>query len=255
MGIILAGLLGVLAGILVNYLSDVLPSLRKLTQPVCQKCSSDYSWKDYLLLTPCKKCGVVRSWRTYVTLGLGVIFSLGLWLNPPIRMGYPLSMLVLIFLGVVTIIDLEQRLILHMVSLFGVFLGIITGTVRYNLMTSILGGLAGFGVMLAFYGFGILFARYRARKLGHDDGEEALGFGDVTISAVLGFMLGWPLILYGLMIGILAGGIFSLVLVLFLVLTKRYETMTIFTAYGPYLVFGASILLYFPQYLSFLSGK
>ena len=170
-------------------------------------------------------------------------------------MGYPLSMLVLIFLGVVTIIDLEQRLILHMVSLFGVFLGIITGTVRYNLMTSILGGLAGFGVMLAFYGFGILFARYRARKLGHDDGEEALGFGDVTISAVLGFMLGWPLILYGLMIGILAGGIFSLVLVLFLVLTKRYETMTIFTAYGPYLVFGASILLYFPQYLSFLSGK
>jgi len=43
--------------------------------------------------------------------------------------------------------------------------------------------------------------------------------------------------------------------VAFLVLTRRYESMTIFTAYGPYLVLGAAILLYFPQFLSIMLGK
>jgi prepilin signal peptidase PulO-like enzyme (type II secretory pathway) len=170
-------------------------------------------------------------------------------------MGYWLGFLVLTFFGVVVVIDIEHRLILHVVSLAGALLGILTGTVRYNFATALVGGLAGLGVMLIFYWFGILFARYRARKLGHDDGEEALGFGDVTISAVIGLMLGWPLILYGLMIGILAGGLISLVLVIFLIATRRYESMTVFTAYGPYLVLGAIILLYFPQVLTFLLGK
>jgi hypothetical protein len=31
--------------------------------------------------------------------------------------------------------------------------------------------------------------------------------------------------------------------------------MTVFTAYGPYLVFGAVILLYFPKMLSILLGR
>jgi leader peptidase (prepilin peptidase)/N-methyltransferase len=255
MGLLLAGFLGLIAGILVNYLSDVLPTQHKLGQPVCAHCGAEYGWKDYLLINSCQKCGAARTWRTYICLALGMILSILLWLYPPARMGYWLGLAVLFFFGLVVVIDLEHRLILHMVSLAGALLGIVTGTVRYNLATAVIGGLVGLGVMLVFYWFGILFARYRARKLGHDDGEEALGFGDVTISAVLGLMLGWPLILYGLMIGILAGGLISLALVLFLIAARRYETMTVFTAYGPYLVLGASILLYFPQVLSFLSGK
>ena len=91
--------------------------------------------------------------------------------------------------------------------------------------------------------------------MGTDDGEEALGFGDVTISAVLGLMLGWPVIMYGLLFGVLAGGLISLALILILVAARRYQSMTVFTAYGPYLVFGAAILLYFPKMLSVLLGK
>jgi hypothetical protein len=44
-------------------------------------------------------------------------------------------------------------------------------------------------------------------------------------------------------------------LVLVLVATRRYETMTVFTAYGPYLVLGATLLLYFPQVLTIMLGK
>jgi len=255
MGYLLAGLMGFIAGFMVNYLSDVLPIQRKFAVPACTNCGKQYLLKDYLMLDDCRHCGAPRTWRTYTCIIAGVVFSLALWQFPPVRMGYWLSFFVLFYFGVVIVIDIEHRLILHMVSLAGAVLGVITGTIRYNLITSLLGGLTGLLVMLVFYLFGVVFARYRARKLGHDDGEEALGFGDVTISAVLGLMLGWPLVLYGLMIGILAGGLISLGLVIFLIVTRRYESMTVFTAYGPYLVMGAVILLYFPKFLSFLSGN
>jgi hypothetical protein len=54
---------------------------------------------------------------------------------------------------------------------------------------------------------------------------------------------------------VLAGGVISLALVLFLVVTRRYQSMTVFTAYGPYLVLGAALLIYFPRTLSILLGK
>jgi leader peptidase (prepilin peptidase)/N-methyltransferase len=243
------------AGMLVNYLSDVLPSQRRLTKPVCQYCGANYRWKDYFLLTACRACGKPRSWRTYILLAAGICLSLALWLNPPTRMGYWLGLCVLTYLSLVMVIDLEHRLILHTVSLAGAVLGLVTGTIRYGLTTALLGGLAGLGVMLLFYWLGTLFARYRARKLGTDDDEEALGFGDVTLSAVLGLMLGWPFILFGLFFGVLAGGLASLGIVFFLVVTRRYQSMTVFTAYGPYLVFGAAIILYFPKLLSILLGR
>ena len=255
MNLLFAGILGLIASLLVNYLSDVLPAQRKLAAPLCAHCNSQYSLKDYLLLSACRKCGAARSWRTYISLAAGICISLALWLNPPARMGYWLGLAVLVYFGLVVVIDFEHRLILHMVILPGALLGVLAGTVRTNLVSALLGGLVGFGMMLIFYGIGILFARYRARKLGRDDGEEALGFGDVTISAVLGLMLGWPMILYGLTIGILVGGLISLALVIILIAARRYETMTVFTAYGPYLIFGALLLMYFPQFLAFLSGK
>jgi prepilin signal peptidase PulO-like enzyme (type II secretory pathway) len=255
MGLFIAGLCGLIAGILVNYLSDVLPHQRKLAQPVCLKCGATLGWQGYLLLQSCSVCHKRRSIRTYLTITAGIILSILLWLDPPTRMGYWASLLVLAYFALIVVIDFENRLILHMVSLAGLLIGLGVGTLRYNFFTSIAGGAAGFLMMLIFYYFGILFARYRARKLGRDDGEEALGFGDVILSAVLGLMLGWPLIIYGLVIGILLGGLISLVLVLFLLATRRYETMTVFTAYGPYLVMGAIILMYFPRALSILLGK
>ena len=246
---------GLLAGLLVNYLSDVLPTQRKLGRPVCRHCGADYTWKDYLILSACQKCGAARSWRTYASLLAGIAISVLLWLYPAPPLSYGLNLIVLAYFGLVVVIDIEHRLILHMVSLGGALLGVVVGAARYGLTNSLIGGAVGLGVMLSFYGIGILFARYRARKLGHDDGEEALGFGDVTISAVLGLMLGWPLIMYGLLIGILAGGVISLSLMLFLMATRRYESMTVFTAYGPYLVLGAAVLLYFPQVLTIMLGK
>jgi leader peptidase (prepilin peptidase)/N-methyltransferase len=242
---ILAGLLGLAAGLLVNYLSDVLPVKARLTRPICQHCGVDLPWKEYLFFSPCHACGKSRTWRTYLVLAAGVGLALLLWFTRPAWMGYWLALLLLIFLGLVMVIDIEHRLILHSITLTGSVLGLVTGLARYTWTRTLLGGAIGLGLMLVLYGFGALFARSRARRLGVDDGEEALGFGDVTLSGVLGLMVGFPNILYALATGILLAGAFSILLILVLWTRKKFETAGIYIAYGPFLVLGAVVYLFF----------
>jgi leader peptidase (prepilin peptidase) / N-methyltransferase len=245
MNVIVAIILGYVAGWLVNYLSDVLPTLRKLSRPLCAHCGTPFRWSDYLLVSACRECKRPRSWRTYIVLVTAPIISAILWITPPAQFGYWIGLLVLTYFGVVVVIDVEHRLILHIVSLVGVAIGLLAGFTANGPVWTLLGGLAGLLIMFVLYQFGVLFARYRARKLGVDDDEEALGFGDVILTGVIGLMLGWPQITRGLIIAILAGGMISLLLIVVLSAMRRYQSMNVFFAYGPYLVLGAVILMFF----------
>ena len=246
---------GFLAGWLVNYLSDVLPTLRRFSRPVCSHCGVAFSWQDYLLVRACRSCKHTRSWRTAIVLLAAIAISAAAWINTPPKLGYWISLLLLTYFGVVLVIDLEHRLILHPVSLAGAVLGLVVGILNNGLISTLVGGFAGLGMMLAFYLFGTLFARYRARKLGVDDDEEALGFGDVILAGVIGLMLGWPQVFYALLIAILAGGLVSFLVILVLSAMRRFQSMNVFTAYGPYLVLGAVLLIFFPQAVAFFAGK
>jgi leader peptidase (prepilin peptidase)/N-methyltransferase len=246
MDIFIAIMLGLMAGGLVNYLSDVLPTQRSLSRPTCIHCAATLRWRDYFLLKVCHECKKPRSWRTYIVLVAAPVLSALLWINPPAQLGYWISLLIITYFGVVLVIDLEHRLILHIVSIVGAIIGLVAGIINHGLVSTLVGGLVGLLLMLTFYFFGTVFARYRARKLGVDDGEEALGFGDVTLSAVIGLMVGWPDITRALLIAILAGGLISLLVIIILVALRRYQSMSVFTAYGPYLILGAALLLFFP---------
>lgn len=247
MNIFIALISGFLAGWLVNYLSDVLPTLRKLSRPVCSHCGTPFNWQDYFLIRACRDCKKARSLRTPIVILSAIAISVALSINYPPKLGYWLSLLLLTYFGVVLVIDLEHRLILHIVSLVGVGLGLVIGILNNGLLMTLVGGSAGLGIMFIFYLFGTLFARYRARKLGVDDDEEALGFGDVLLSGVIGLMVGWPQIGRALIIAILAGGLVSVVIILVLSAMRRFQSMNVFTAYGPYLILGAVLFLFFPQ--------
>jgi len=159
-------------------------------------------------------------------------------------MGYWLGMILLAYLGVVTVIDLEHHLILHPVSLAGVILGFGIGIWLHGLRATLLGGLIGFLGMLSFYYLGILFVRLSARLRGQSIGEdEGIGFGDVNLSGVIGLLLGWPGILAGLLLAILLGGIASLLYLLFMITVRRYQP-SLALPYGPFLAASAIILLY-----------
>src|SRR5215216_4311441 len=249
---------GWFAGLFINYVSDVLPFTRRFSQPTCPECQTPFSWADYLTLRACRKCGKSRSLRTWLVQILTTASFVYFWLFPSKSLGIPLGMIVIIYFGIITVIDLEHRLILHPTSLAGAVLGLIVGTVIHSradglllgAAKSLLGGLFGFGVMFLLYQFGALVARIRARKMQAagqaDDEEEALGGGDVYLAGVLGLMLGWPFIVRALILGILLGGLFSIVLLLTLVVRRRYsnEALMTFIPYGPYFIISAFYLLF-----------
>jgi len=252
--------LGWVAGLFINYASDVLPRTRRFSQPTCSGCEAPLPWTDYLTLRACRNCGKKRSLRTWLVQILAVASFVYFWLVPSKALGFPLGALVLVYFGIITVIDLEHRLILHPTSLAGAALGLIVGTFiysrKYELLGSVgmslLGGLAGFGIMFLLYQFGTLVARFRARKMQAagqaDDEEEALGGGDVYLTGVLGLMLGWPAILAALVYGVLLGGLASIIFIVALLVRRRYasEALMTFIPYGPYFIIGASLLLFRP---------
>ncbi|HAV78493.1 MAG TPA: hypothetical protein DCX53_14185 [Anaerolineae bacterium] len=253
-------LFGWIAGLFINYASDVLPITRQFSQPACANCQTAFSWTEYLTLRACHHCRTRRSLRTWIVQFATVASILYLWLYPPNGLGLLLSLIVLTYFGIITVIDLEHRLILHPTSAFGAILGLIAGTYLHSrindnglligLGMSLLGGLFGFGVMFVLYQIGALVARMRARRMQAagqpDDEEEALGGGDVYLLGVLGLMLGWPFIFNAFIIGVISGGLISLLFIIALFVQRRYssEALMTFIPYGPYFILGAMYVLF-----------
>lgn len=234
-------LLGLVAGYFVNYVSDVLPYTRRFSQPACPHCATPYSWSDYLRFKACRSCGRNRRTRTYVVLLVMLAATVYFWINPPLRIGFILAYVLLTYLGIVFVIDLEHRLIMHPVSYTGAVLGLGIGTYAHGLVPTLLGGAFGFGSMLLLYYLGELFTRYMSKRRGESVDEVALGFGDVNLCGVTGLLLGWPVILAGILFTIFAGGIGSLLVIAYMLARKRYNAFTPIP-YAPFLIL--SVLFY-----------
>ncbi len=143
-----------------------------------------------LLFRKCKHCGQPPSWRRALILCLAIVANIWLWYYPTQRMGYWVGFLLLVYLGVVAVIDIEYRLILQPVSLVGAVLGLAIGTWIHSFWMTIAGGIAGFAIMFTLYYLGDVFARWLARRRGEELSEVALGYGDVMLSGVLGVRVG-----------------------------------------------------------------
>jgi leader peptidase (prepilin peptidase)/N-methyltransferase len=253
---------GLVLSLLVNYLADVLPITRQFSRPVCMQCGQVYSPIDYLLFKACGQCNRRRSFRSWLTPVIIIAISIYLWSDPPARIdGYAVSMAVVAYFGLIFVVDVEHRLILHPTSIFGAVLGLGVGWMNYGLYQTLLGGAGGLLFMLALYGFGVLFARWRARKMSQTgqpaDDEEALGFGDVTLAGVLGLLLSWRLIWFGLLFGILLAGAFALLMVVFMLVIRKYKenVLMVFMPYGPFLILSAFFLLFLPNWVASIVPK
>jgi prepilin signal peptidase PulO-like enzyme (type II secretory pathway) len=241
--ILLPILLGILAGYFVNYIGDVLPFTRRFSQPACPHCGQAITWKNYLLYRPCNSCGTKRRLRSIIVPVFYLIVTIYLWLAPPSRLGFYLAFLISIYLGVILVIDIEHRLIMHPVSIAGAVLALGTGIYIHGPAPTLIGGAVGFGSMLAFYFLGEVFSRYMSKRRRQAIEEVALGFGDVNLSGISGLFLGWPVILAGLLFTIFAGGFASLMVILFMLIRKRYQAFTPIP-YAPFLILAIIFYLY-----------
>ena len=236
--------LGFLVGILLNHFSDTLPISRKIFQkPQCEKCGQTFDFYNYITLSRCQNCRSFPKLRRYLVMLFAMISIPLIYFFPPIYIEWVLAMIIFTYLGLVFIIDFEHRLILHPVSFVGGVIFLIMGIFLNGWKITIFGFLAGFGIMYALYLLGILFGKFMAKRRGQEIDEIALGFGDVTLSTILGLLLGWPRIGVTLFFAIILGGVFSGLFLFFSVITRRYKAFTAIP-YAPFIIISGIILIY-----------
>jgi leader peptidase (prepilin peptidase)/N-methyltransferase len=257
--ILLYAVLGLLVGALINLCADQLPRWRRLRRapfcPYCEEPRPAWAWVStlaYLRFRPeCQHCSAPISWRhPLVELGTALLFAF-LW----VRYGHgdqtafliPYTVYSSIFV-LVLVIDLEHKLILNVVIYPAWILALLGSLLHpdphfYRL--ALIGGAVGFGLLFLIYLLGELFVRVMSKVRGQPIHAVAFGFGDVRLGGFIGFVLGFPLVLNAIFVAILLGGLGGLVYwFVSAVILRRYSLFTAIP-YGPFLVIGALIFMFF----------
>lgn len=142
-------------------------------------------------------------------------------------------------LVVVFFIDLDHQIIPDVITYPSVALGALASfknSFSGGFIPSISGAVLGFGV---FYLIAVLaFAVFK---------KEALGFGDVKFAAVMGVFLGWKALIFAMYCSFLAGGIIGGALML-----MKFKSRRDYIPFGPFLVAGSFITLFFKDKLFYL---
>ncbi|HET7010917.1 MAG TPA: prepilin peptidase [Anaerolineales bacterium] len=249
---VIFALLGLLLGALINLLADILPRARRPEVPRCRACGAPRPPRTWLSIVAlvlgemrCSYCGASQGVRRLVaelvaTIG-AVLLSLRYAEAWPLTTGILAGFVFLL----ITVIDLEHRLILHMVSIpSAIALGVLRSLdPGQGPAKTLAGGAAGFLILLAMYGLGIVFSRVLSSARGRPLDDVAFGFGDVMLGGVLGLTLGWPGVIVAIVLGILAAGAFSFGMILFRLYRRTY-TAFLAIPYGPFLILGAAFVLY-----------
>jgi len=236
--------LGLFIGSLVNYFADVLPATRRFSRPVCPECDQPFMPKDHLFSLRCPHCRHQRPTRHIIVLITSVILCALLRFFPFHGLNFWASLPLLIYLALIVVIDLEHRLVLLETSLFGFVLMLIYGIIFHGLGKALIGALGGMLIMLALFLLGMAFGKIVGIIRHKAINEVPFGFGDVVFGMILGLLSGWPAIAAGLLLGIVIFSAYSLLWLISLVLTKRYESFSNAQALTPFLILGTIILFY-----------
>ena len=248
--ILIAALAGFLSGIAVNALADSLPFTRTVRPPSCASCAAPrrlVAWSGLLATlsssSHCPYCGAKQKPRRPIVEIVAVSWSIVLNLILPEGRFYWPSFTLSAILLLVIVIDLEHRLILHVVTApAAVVMGLLGALdASRGPLKTLAGGAVGFLVVLGLFMLGGLFARLIFRVRGQALEEVAFGFGDVTLAGVIGLAVGFPGIVVALTMGVLAGGVFSLGFLLFMIARGRYVAF-VPIPYSPFLALGALVV-------------
>lgn len=258
-------LLGLILGVFVNHMADLLPRRESLWRaplcPVCQRPRSLWQWSALIAyLTGHWRCAVCGgSWRVrhlLAELASALLFA-HLWARygPGVQLAL-LTLYTLVFL-LVFLIDLEHRLILNVVIYPAILLAVIGSFLRPDLSARLVlvGGLVGYALVFLIYLGGPLFVRFWSRLRGRTTQEVPFGFGDVNLALFIGLVVGFPAVIFALVLGILFGGIGALTVLLVRAVGQgRYHELTPIP-YGPFLIAGGMIMMFFgPQIMSAYLG-
>ena len=228
-GLIVLGVLGLLVGSFLNVCIHRLPRDLSVVFPAshCPSCEHALSWYHNVpvvswlwLRGRCAFCKAPIHWRyPVVELANAALWVLhGMWFPWDallvVRIVFASVLLVLFFT------DLDCRILPNELTIGGTIAGLIAAAfLPPGLKSALLGVLLGGGVLWA---TGAAYERLR--------GVEGMGMGDVKMLAMVGAVLGWPLMILTLVWSSIAGGLVGAVM-----LAVRDDARTTALPFGSFL--------------------
>lgn len=228
-------LAGLIVGSFLNVCIYRLPRRTSIVWPAshCTACKRRLAWFENVpvigwiaLRGRCRTCGArISVIYPLIELITGIVFAgavLVYGLTPllVVRLAFACSLIVLF------VIDLQHRILPNAITLPGIVAGFCASLfLPPGWLSSLVGITAGGGILLA-----IAEAYYRLR------GVEGLGMGDVKMLAMIGAVLGWPLMLLTLVLASFAGSIVGVGL-----MASGRGTMQAALPFGTFLALGALV--------------
>lgn len=224
----------------------------------CPHCKKKIRWFDnipllsfIILAAKCRDCGEKISWQYPVTEFLiGVVFVLignyffssydsSSWL----LVGY--YMVVFSLLAIIFIYDLKYMEIPMVILWIGVAVTAVyflaADWQSFSTALSLLDLRTVSGVLGGLVAFMFFFALAAYSK------ETWMGYGDAYIGMLIGFIVGWPNVIWTLMLSFAIGAIISVGLILL-----RKKTMKSQVPFAPFLIVGTFLVIILPEALPVL---
>jgi prepilin signal peptidase PulO-like enzyme (type II secretory pathway) len=255
--VIILTILGLVSGVVINALADCLPYYPR-QRPF--RYANDVprpliAWSGILAVLAKRRRPAEfpqtppLSWRYALTeLSVIALFLLaynardtmpGAATNP-----FPLTLFYMALFVLITVIDIEHRLIQFVVVVPAIAIALIDAAVfpPPDLAEALRGALTGFGIFFVLYIGGFAFTYVMSALRGRQVGTVAFGFGDVMLITLSGALLGMGFVIVAVFVAVFLGAFGAAVyLILRLLLKGKYELFTAIP-YGPYIV-AATILM------------
>ena len=208
----------------------------------CPKCKKLITWKDnipiisYLLLSgKCRKCKKPISSQYALVEFLSILFFIIIYFLYGITLTTLLLMVLSLSFIIIFFIDLKHFIIPNEITFSMMALGFIKSfdpnlnSIFPNYINSLIGGLLGYGII-----WSIIYFYKQVRK------KEGMGLGDAKLFGVIGFWFGWLAIPFIIFLS-------SVIALLSVVpsLLKNSRTMSSQIPFGPYIIIGTLIYLFF----------
>lgn len=231
-------LFGLIIGSFANVCILRIPARESIVWPGsrCPRCEAPIVWYDNipllswtLLRGRCRSCQGPISFRYFVVELLTGLVAVAVYERVGLGFDWLVLFAFVTALLIITVIDLDHRIIPDVISLPGIVVGLIL-SLRGDPgpVSSAVGILSGGGLLFA------VAWGYAAAT-----GREGMGGGDIKLLGMIGGFLGWAAVPFTLLVSSLAGSIVGLSLMWWTGSDSKYAI-----PFGPFLALGAVVYVF-----------
>lgn len=261
---IIMAVIGFSLGIIINWLSDNLPNEKFLAAPTYPDGSPrpTIAWSGLLAFLTGHRSSDTGSklrWRHPITeLIMALLFAF-IILNWPDHERRFVWMAYLTILTLVTVIDLEHRIIITPIILIACILAFAIALVApesdRDFVDYMAGGGLGLGLFLVMFWGGGIFSSVVASARGEELSEVAFGLGDVYVATMCGLMIGWQAFIFAAIITVFLGALGGIIFLIVQAFRGGYDAFTPLP-YGQYIIIGTIIMMLWRSEIgNFLRGS